>query len=111
VNCASIGCPALHNEAFTAPQLQAQLDDGMMRFMSDRTRNRVADGKIESGMIFKRFREDWGQGWLGLRKLDNLFARHAVQRSDRPAEQRRLRERALSPGFRDYEWSLNAVGR
>jgi hypothetical protein len=40
VNCASIGCPALRPEAFTADRLEAQLDDGMQRFMADRTRNR-----------------------------------------------------------------------
>jgi len=111
VNCASIGCPALRNEAFTAPKLQAQFDDGMQRFMSDRTRNRVAGGKLEVSMIFKWFREDWEQGWLGFNKLDDLFVRYAVQLSDQPDEQRKLRERALSPGFLDYDWSLNALGR
>jgi hypothetical protein len=111
VNCASIGCPALRNEAFVAPKLEAQFDDGMMRFMADRTRNRVAAGRLEVSMIFKWFREDFEQGWLGLRKLDDLFARYAVQLTDQPDEQRKLRERALSPDFLDYDWSLNAVGR
>lgn len=36
VNCASIGCPALRPEAFVAAKLDAQLDDGMLRFMGDR---------------------------------------------------------------------------
>jgi len=111
VNCASIGCPALRPEAFVAPRLDAQFDDGMHRFMSDRTRNRVAGGKLEVSMIFKWFREDWEQGWLGYQQLGDLFARYATQLSDRPDEQRKLRERALSPSFLDYDWSLNAVGR
>jgi hypothetical protein len=111
VNCASIGCPALRNEAFAAARLDAQLDDGMQRFMSDRTRNRVAGGKLEVSMIFKWFREDWEQGWLGFNKLDDLFVRYAAQLSDQLAEQQKLRERALSPSFLDYDWSLNAVGR
>jgi len=111
VNCASIGCPALRPEAFVAPKLEAQFDDGMMRFMADRTRNRVAGGKLEVSMIFKWFREDFEQGWLGLGKLDDVFARYALQLSDQPEEQRKLRERALSPSFLDYDWSLNAAGR
>jgi hypothetical protein len=111
VNCASIGCPALRPEAFVAPKLDAQFDDGMQRFMSDRTRNRVAGGKLEVSMIFKWFREDFEQGWLGYRQLNDVFARHAVQLTDQPDEQRKLRERALTPGFLDYGWSLNAVGR
>jgi hypothetical protein len=111
VNCASIGCPALRPEAFSAAKLDAQFDDGMQRFMSDRTRNRVANGKLEVSMIFKWFREDFEQGWLGFRQLDDVFVRYAAQLSDRPDEQRKLRERALAPGFLDYDWSLNAVGR
>jgi hypothetical protein len=62
-------------------------------------------------MIFKWFREDWEQGWLGFNKLEDLFVRYAAQLSDKPDEQQKLRERALSPGFLDYDWSLNAVGR
>ncbi len=111
VNCASIGCPALRPEAFVAPKLDAQFDNGMQRFMGDRTRNRVAGGKLEVSMIFKWFREDFEQGWLGYRQLNDVFARHAAQLTDQPEEQRKLRERALTPGFLDYDWSLNAVGR
>ena len=111
VNCASIGCPALRNEAFTAPKLDAQFDDGMQRFMSDRTRNRAAAGKLEVSMIFKWFREDWEQGWRGYQQLNDVFARYATQLSDQPEVQRQLRERALSPSFLDYDWALNAVGR
>ena len=40
VNCASIGCPALREEAFVAARLDAQMDEQTLRFMSDRTRNR-----------------------------------------------------------------------
>ncbi|WP_245832136.1 DUF547 domain-containing protein [Solemya velesiana gill symbiont] len=40
VVCASIGCPALHDEAFTAEQLDKQLEDSLVRFLSDRSRNR-----------------------------------------------------------------------
>jgi hypothetical protein len=40
VVCASIGCPMLRPEAFTPEKLDAQLDDGMKRFLADGTRNR-----------------------------------------------------------------------
>ena len=36
VNCASIGCPALREEAFVAERLDAQLEQQVQRFMSDR---------------------------------------------------------------------------
>ena len=111
VNCASIGCPALRPEAFVAPKLDAQYDDGMQRFMADRTRNRVAGGKLEVSMIFKWFREDFEQGQMGFNKLEDVFARYAAQLSDKADEQQKLRDRALPVGFLDYDWSLNAVGR
>jgi len=36
--CASIGCPILCPDAYAAERLEAQLEDGMRRFLSDRTR-------------------------------------------------------------------------
>jgi hypothetical protein len=111
VNCASIGCPALRNEAFTAAKLEAQLDDGMMRFMGDRTRNRVKDGKLEVSSIFKWFREDFEKGHQGFNKVEDVFAKYATQLSDDPAEQGRLRAKSLAVNHLDYDWSLNAIGR
>jgi len=111
LNCASIGCPALRNGAFTAGQLEAQLEDGMQRFMADRTRNRVAGGKLEVSLVFKWFREDFERGDQGFNKLEDVFARYAAQLSDQPDEQRKLRDKALPVAFLDYDWSLNAAGR
>jgi hypothetical protein len=111
LNCASIGCPALHNEAFTAAKLDAQLDDGMLRFMADRTRNRVRDGRLEVSSIFKWFREDFERGHQGFNKLEDVFARYAAQLSDNSSEQARLRAGALPVNHLDYDWSLNALGR
>ena len=111
VNCASIGCPALRNEAFTVAKLDAQLDDGMLRFMGDRTRNRVKDGKLEVSSIFKWFREDFEKGHRGFTKVEDVFARYAVQLTDDAADQGRLKAKTLGVNFLDYDWSLNAVGR
>jgi Protein of unknown function, DUF547 len=104
VNCASIGCPALRNEAFTAAKLEAQLEDGMQRFLADRTRNRVREGRLEVNAIFKWFAEDFGD-------LGAYFAKYATRLSDKPDEQARLRQKSLPIGYLDYDWSLNALGR
>ena len=111
VNCASIGCPALRPEAFVAARLDAQLDDGMLRFMSDRTRNRFANGRAEISAIFKWFREDFEKGHKGLRKIDDLLARYADQLADAPADRDRLRAGGVPVSHLDYDWSLNAAGR
>jgi Protein of unknown function, DUF547 len=115
VNCASIGCPALRDEAFTAARLDAQLDDGMRRFMGDATRNRYnpATGRAEVSAIFKWFREDFERGHHGFAKLDDVFATYAEQLSTDPAARERLRKpvagAAIGVTFLDYDWSLNGL--
>ena len=111
VNCASIGCPALRNEAFTAAKLEAQLEDGMLRFLGDRTRNRVLGGQLEVNAIFKWFKEDFEKGHQGFAKVEDVFAKYAAQLSDKPDEQARLRAKALPISHLEYDWSLNVVGR
>jgi hypothetical protein len=111
VNCASIGCPALRPEAFVAARLELQLDDGMLRFMGDRTRNRVREGRAEVSSIFKWFREDFEQGHRGVHRPEDLFARYATQLTDDAGDQAKLRAKTIPISFLDYDWSLNAVGR
>ena len=111
VNCASIGCPALRDEAFTADKLEAQLEDGMRRFMADRTRNRVKGDKAEISSIFKWFREDFEKGHSGFNKVEDLLAKYAEQLSDQPAEQAALKAQTLRVSHLDYDWSLNDTGR
>ncbi len=111
VNCASIGCPALRDEAFTATQLEAQLDDGMRRFMGDRTRNRVKDGEVQVSAIFKWFKEDFNSGYRGFKQVEDVFAAYAEQLTDKPDEQAALRAKSLSVSYLDYDWSLNDLGR
>jgi hypothetical protein len=111
VNCASIGCPALRPEAFTAGKLDMQLEDGMQRFLGDSTRNRVSDGKLEVSAIFKWFREDFEKGLKGFSQVEDVFARYAAQLSDKREVQAALKARSLPVTFLDYDWSLNAVGR
>jgi hypothetical protein len=64
VVCASIGCPMLRNEAFLPERLDAQLDDAMRRFLSDRTRNRynATTGKLEVSKIFDWYGKDFEKG-------------------------------------------------
>ena len=109
--CASIGCPALKPEPYTPEGLDEQLEDGMRRFLGDRTRNRAAAGQLEVSSIFKWFREDFEKGHQGFRKLEDVFARYAAQLSDEPAVQEHLKARKLTPEFLDYDWSLNDAAR
>ncbi len=111
VNCASIGCPALFPEPFTAAKLDAQLEDGMQRFLGDRTRNRYADGKLEVSNIFKWFREDFEKGHKGFAKLEDVFAKYADLLAAAPADREKIRAKSVSISNLDYDWSLNDLGR
>ena len=111
VNCASIGCPALRPEAFTAASLDAQLDDGMARFMSDRTRNRYVEGRAELNEIFKWFIEDFQQGHRGIRKLADLVLRYADELGVPMTDRQPIRNGEVRVRYLDYDWSLNDIGR
>jgi hypothetical protein len=109
VNCASIGCPALREEAFVATRLDAQLDEQALRFMSDRTRNRynARRGRLELSKIFDWFGEDFRLGHRGVSSLPAFAARYADPLADAPADRERIRAGTVDIAFADYDWALN----
>ena len=109
--CASIGCPALPPEAFTASKLDTQLDAGMARFVGDKTRNRFADGKLQVSSIFKWFKDDFERGYKGFGKVEDVFAKYADVLSNDAAAQAQIRAKTVSISHLDYDWSLNDQGR
>ena len=120
VNCASIGCPMLREEAFVAERLDAQLEEQARRFLSDRSRNRfnAQKGAIEVSEIFKWFREDWTSGYRGFEgrtpaigSREQYFGRYAKLLADTPGEQRLIEDGKASISHLDYDWSLNDVKR
>jgi hypothetical protein len=92
VNCAAIGCPMLREEAYTAQRLESQLDEQAQRFLSDRSRNRFRDGRLEVSKIFDWFKEDF-------EPHEKYFARYAkvLEYPGGPVPIR----------FLDYDWALN----
>jgi len=116
VNCASIGCPALREEAFTADKLAAQLEEQAVRFLSDRSRNHYAGGKLEVSKIFDWFKEDWEKGYTGfdgktppIKSREEYFARYAKQLADSPADQQVVASGKAPISFLDYDWNLNGA--
>lgn len=105
-NCASVGCPALRNDAYTGDKLDAQLDDSVARFLSDPTRNRynAQSGKLEVSRIFDWYGKDFVaragsvEGWL---------AKYADKLTGDPKQQQFIRDKKARLDFLDYDWSLN----
>ena len=116
LNCASIGCPTLREEAYTADKLDAQLEAQAVRFLSDRTRNRFANGKLEVSMIFKWFSVDWESGYKGfqgktapIKSRADYFSRYAKVLADNPVDQQKIADGKVEFSFLDYDWRLNAT--
>ncbi len=114
VNCASIGCPAVREEAFVAERLDKQLEEQAVRFLSDRSRNRYANGKLEVSMIFKWFSEDWEKDLTGfdgktpaIKSRENYFARYAKLLADNPADQQKIGEGKVGIAHLEYDWAIN----
>ena len=107
VNCASIGCPALRPEPFTAVELEAQLEDSTKRFLGDTSRNRYRDGSLEVSSIFKWYREDFERGWRGADTLASFLALYADALGLDGGAREQLASGRLKIRFLDYDWSLN----
>ncbi len=109
--CASIGCPMLRNEAFTAEKLEAQLGDAMKRFLSDHSRNRynAHTGTLEMSKIFDWYGKDFSQGHKGFTSVKQALAKHAAQLADKPGDQAVVREQKADVSFLEYDWALNDV--
>jgi hypothetical protein len=110
VNCASIGCPALRDEAYVAERLDWQLDDQMTRFLSDHTRNRYngRSGVLEVSKIFSWYGDDFAQGFRGWTSVKVMFAAYANLLSDDPSGQRRVRDKQAAVRYMAYDWALNS---
>jgi hypothetical protein len=113
VNCASVGCPMLREEAFVAPRLDAQLEEQTQRFLSDRSRNRydAAAGKLKVSSIFDWYGKDFSRGWKGYTSLEQFLGKYADRLADAPPQRQAIRDGKAAVEFIEYDWSLNDVKR
>lgn len=111
VNCASIGCPPLREEAFVANKLDAQLNEQTTRFLSDKTRNRFhqKEQALHVSKIFDWYGSDFEKGHLGIQSLEQFFAKHAKLLTDDKSAQNLIRKQEVDIEFLDYDWGLNDV--
>lgn len=105
VNCASIGCPALRPEAYTAARLEAQLADATRGFLADRTRNRAAAGALEVSSIFKWYGDDF----VPVGGLRTFLASQGTALGLTEAQRAAVVDGSLKIVFLDYDWRLNGM--
>lgn len=103
----------LRAEAFVADQLDAQLEDGMRRFLADRSRNRfdAVGNTLSVSKIFDWYQGDFEKGHQGFTSLDATFARYADALGDTPQARDAIRKGGSNIRYLDYDWALNATKR
>ncbi|WP_300304198.1 DUF547 domain-containing protein [Ferrovibrio sp.] len=109
VVCASIGCPMLRPEAYRPDRLDAQLEDAMRRFLSDRTRNRHDAGTntLHVSRIFDWYRGDFEATGQDRSSLNAYLSAYAGALAENEAAGRKIRSGDFAIRFLKYDWRLN----
>lgn len=110
VNCASIGCPALRNEAFTAQKLEAQLQEQTQLFLSDHSRNYLDGNTLWVTPILRWYAEDFERGWAGYQSVPAFLADYAEALGLSDAQREDLLAGRIRVRYLDYDWGLNKTG-
>ncbi len=98
VNCASIGCPNLQAEPFTAENLERLLDRGALEYVNHPRGVAFADGRLRVSSIYDWFQADFGG-------TSQTVVRH-LREYAKPALRKRLEGYDRSLDYH-YDWSLN----
>lgn len=93
INCASVSCPPLLNEAFEASKLDSQLNRVAKGFINDKTRNRITANQIEISSIFSWFKGDFTKNGSLIDFL-NLYSNMEINQN-------------AKINHMDYNWKLN----
>ena len=109
VNCASIGCPALREEAYSADKLEQQLTEQTIRFLSDKSRNRFTKDTMELSAIFKWYGDDFTLGFRGSRSLSAFILLYQKALNLTLVQQAQLQSQDMDIDFLNYDWLLNAA--
>jgi hypothetical protein len=98
VNCASLSCPNLMAEPFTAARLNEMLDAGATAYVNHPRGVKVSGGKVYLSRIYSWYRSDFGT-------KDGEVIRHLLNYADSTLKRKLAGIETIS-GY-DYDWSLN----
>lgn len=93
INCASVSCPPLRNEAYTAAKLDKQLDEQARQYINNPAHNKITPNKIVVSQIFNWFKEDFTKKG----SLIDYLNKYSKTRINPGAEIDHMK----------YDWSLN----
>lgn len=95
VNCASVSCPKLRNEAYIGDKVDDQLNDQARYFISNKVKNQIKSSKkAKLSKIFKWYKGDFTSSGKTIIEYINQFSDVKLD-ADATIE------------FLDYDWNLN----
>ena len=100
LNCASLGCPNLQPQAYSADNCEALLEKGTREFINHPRGVSLQKGKLQVSSIYVWFQEDFGHSAADLMEHWQEYAEPAL------AEALEKYQGGLA---HDYDWRLNAV--
>jgi hypothetical protein len=103
VNCASVGCPALRPEAFTADRISDQLNDSVKRFLADAERNQLNGDTWFISPIFKWYKKDFINTSGSVINWILTYLKVANNLNDK------VNANDIEVKFTKYDWSLNII--
>lgn len=92
--CASISCPRLRNEAYTAAQLESQMDDQGRDFLNNPAKNKVARDAAQLSNYFNWYKGDFTDKGQSVEKWVNKYSTTKITGDTRIS-------------YLDYNWNLN----
>jgi len=95
VNCASVSCPALQDKAFTAPDLEAQLNQATRDFLYNKSKNDLDPDNPKLSPIFSWFKSDFTKGQSVIEFVNKYI--------DTPIK------KSANVSKTEYDWNLNDV--
>ncbi len=93
INCASVSCPNLRNEAYNASRLDMQLNEQAIEFINDATKNNVSGSSVKLSMVFYWFQGDF--------EIDSTLLTYLNQFATVQADE------DASIEYLEYDWALN----
>lgn len=94
VNCASVSCPKLRNEAYVGSRLDAQLNDQAKAFLADKGKNNIKNAnEAKLSKLFKWFKGDFTKNG----DLISFINKYSTVKLNKDA----------NLDFLDYDWNLN----
>jgi len=98
VNCASVGCPNLQNQAFDGKNLQAQLNKAARDYVNSNRGAVVKGNRLAVSKIYVWFKKDFGGN-------DEGVLAHLKKHADKDLKSKITKIGSINSSF--YDWTLN----